>query len=63
MVIVSIFSRCSYGNGSFIIRVSYVYHTYILRIYYVIDSEKIGRMHEGHRCKFGYEKCGLHPQH
>ena len=63
MVIVSIFSRSSYGNGSFIIRVSYVYHTYILRIWYVIDSEKIGKWQEEHSCNLGCKKCGLHPQH
>ena len=32
----------SFGNNSVILRISYVYGTYILRIWYVIDSGKIG---------------------
>ena len=32
----------SFGNNSVILRISYVYVTYILRIWYVIDSGKIG---------------------
>ena len=30
-------------NNSVILRISYVYVTYILRILYVIDSRKIGK--------------------
>ena len=30
-------------NNSVILRISYVYVTYILRIWYVIDSGKIGK--------------------
>ena len=32
----------SFGNNSVILRISYVYVTYILRIWYVIDSGKTG---------------------